>query len=231
MPEVGQLIPVVVRTEEHVETLRDACAWMGITHGRASRYVRLLEESLHGACSEEHVLAAYESSEIVDLSALWKLRAAAFRESEIDCVRWVPRGLRFEKERSRPRRVTGPGTTRSFYCWRGSSWRPTSISWPSMESPPKGLRPNRVPTSFSVPTLTSSWSSANGPNRGIGCRNGPRKHAGRSGGVPFQASSPWTAPFSFAPQERHLRAVIYGLLAGAFPSISKTESRQNSTAT
>ena len=70
--------PVIVQTKEQIEALRDACAWMGIGRGRASRYHRLLEESLEGACSEEHLLAAYESSEIVDLYVLWKRHAAAF---------------------------------------------------------------------------------------------------------------------------------------------------------
>ena len=68
--------PIVVQTEEQIEALRDACAGMGIKRGRASRYARLLEESLVGACSEEHVLAAYESSEIVELWTLWKRHAA-----------------------------------------------------------------------------------------------------------------------------------------------------------
>lgn len=68
----------VFRTDEHVAGLREACAWMGITRGRASEYVRLLEESLRGASSEEHVLAAYESSEIVDLYDLWKPQARLF---------------------------------------------------------------------------------------------------------------------------------------------------------
>ena len=51
---------------------------MGITRGRASEYVRLLEESKRGASSEEHVLAAYESSEITDLYGLWKRQARLF---------------------------------------------------------------------------------------------------------------------------------------------------------
>ena len=70
--------PIVVQTEEQIEALRDACAGMGIKRGRASRYPRLLEESLVGACSEEHVLAAYESTEIVELWTLWKRHAAGF---------------------------------------------------------------------------------------------------------------------------------------------------------
>ena len=72
------LNPVIVQTEEQIQALRDACTWMGIGRGRASDYRRLLEESLEGAWSEKHLLAAYESSEIVDLYVLWKRHAAEF---------------------------------------------------------------------------------------------------------------------------------------------------------
>lgn len=72
------LNPAIVKTEEQLEVLRRACAWLGVGRGRASRYHRLLEESLAGACSVEHLLAAYESGEIVDLYGLWEQRAEEF---------------------------------------------------------------------------------------------------------------------------------------------------------
>ena len=76
--EVESLNPVIVQTEDQIEALRRACAWLGVRRGRASRYQRLLEESLDGACEEEHLLAAFESSEIVDLYVLWERHAAEF---------------------------------------------------------------------------------------------------------------------------------------------------------
>ena len=77
-PEVPFVTGKVVGIEEHLRVLKEACAWMGVSRGRASRYIRLLEGSLDGATSDEHILAAYESSEIVDLFRLWKPRASGF---------------------------------------------------------------------------------------------------------------------------------------------------------
>ena len=61
-----------------LEKLEDACEWLNIEHGRAADYRRLLDEFEEGGRSGEHILAYYESCEIVELYTLWKERVDVF---------------------------------------------------------------------------------------------------------------------------------------------------------
>ena len=66
-------------TDAFVHQLKHACHWLNIERGRTRDYVRLLEEfdSVPGR-SDEHVLAYYESCEIVDVLQLWEHRVHQF---------------------------------------------------------------------------------------------------------------------------------------------------------
>ena len=66
-------------TDAFVQKLKRACHWLDIGQGRTPDYVRLLEE-LDAAPrrSDEHVLAYYESCEIVDVLELWEHRIQQF---------------------------------------------------------------------------------------------------------------------------------------------------------
>ena len=63
---------------EYIEKLKDACEWLGISHGRAANYVRLLNEFAEGHRSGEHIMAYYESHDIVELAKLWRDRVDVF---------------------------------------------------------------------------------------------------------------------------------------------------------
>ncbi len=62
-------------TDTFVQQLNCASQWLNIGQGRARAYVRLLEEfdRVHRR-SREHILAYYESCEIVELFELWENR-------------------------------------------------------------------------------------------------------------------------------------------------------------
>lgn len=67
------------RHEEHVEAIRRACDWLGITQGRAAAYAKLITQFFKGSSrTEEQVLAYNESCEIVDLFELWSRHADEF---------------------------------------------------------------------------------------------------------------------------------------------------------
>ncbi len=58
---------------EYLIALKAACNWWKIEQGRATEYIRRLEEfSKAMILSQEHILAYYESFEIVELFRLWK---------------------------------------------------------------------------------------------------------------------------------------------------------------
>ena len=66
-------------TTEYIETLKAACNWLKIDHGRAKEYVRRLEEFQKAKFrSNEHLLAYYESYEIVEIFRLWETRVDEF---------------------------------------------------------------------------------------------------------------------------------------------------------
>ena len=66
-------------TDALVQKLNRACHWLDIGQGRTRAYVRLLEEFDSGPRrSHEHVLAYYESCEIVELLELWEHRIHQF---------------------------------------------------------------------------------------------------------------------------------------------------------
>lgn len=63
----------------YVEKLKLACDWLSIEQGRATEYIRLLEESDRAKPpTSEHILAYYESFDIVELFELWEGRIAEF---------------------------------------------------------------------------------------------------------------------------------------------------------
>ena len=62
----------------YLHKLKDACAWLNIEQGRATDYRRLLDEFNKGGQSDEHILAYYESREIVELFELWEKRVDEF---------------------------------------------------------------------------------------------------------------------------------------------------------
>ena len=62
----------------YLHELKDACAWLKIKQGRATDYRRLLDEFDKGGRSDEHILAYYESREIVELYELWGKRVDEF---------------------------------------------------------------------------------------------------------------------------------------------------------
>ncbi len=58
---------------EYLKALKVACNWWKIKQGRATEYIRRLEEfDKAKILSQEHILAYYESFEIVELFRLWK---------------------------------------------------------------------------------------------------------------------------------------------------------------
>ena len=62
-----------------IKKLKRACHWLNIGQGRARDYVRLLEEFDSVARkSDKHVLAYYESCEIVEIFELWENRVHQF---------------------------------------------------------------------------------------------------------------------------------------------------------
>ena len=63
---------------DYQEELEDACEWLGISKGRAAKYVRLLNEFNQGRRSDEHNMAYYESRGIVELWKLWRDRVDVF---------------------------------------------------------------------------------------------------------------------------------------------------------
>lgn len=59
--------------------VREACEWLQIERGRAHRYLRLLQEFNAGhSFSDEHLLAYYESYEILELFQYWAKRVDEF---------------------------------------------------------------------------------------------------------------------------------------------------------
>lgn len=66
-------------TDAFVQKLKRACHWLDIGHGRTRDYVRLLEEfDSAPRRSDQHVLAYFESCEIVELLELWEHRIHQF---------------------------------------------------------------------------------------------------------------------------------------------------------
>ena len=65
-------------TTNYRHKLDAACEWLKIGKGRAADYRRLLDEFDKGSLSGEHILAYYESYEIVELFELWKERVDEF---------------------------------------------------------------------------------------------------------------------------------------------------------
>lgn len=63
---------------EYQQKLENACEWLGISHGRAAKYVRLLNEFDQERLSDEHIMAYYESHVIVELCNLWRERIDTF---------------------------------------------------------------------------------------------------------------------------------------------------------
>ena len=72
MPLEKELMP------EYQKKLKDTCTWLGIQQGRATQYVRLLDESGQERQSGEQIMSYYESHEIVELYELWRERVGAF---------------------------------------------------------------------------------------------------------------------------------------------------------
>lgn len=66
-------------TQEYEKTLEDACNYWDLSEGRARAYIRRLDEFQRAeTLSQEHILAYYESYEIVELFKLWKDRIDDF---------------------------------------------------------------------------------------------------------------------------------------------------------
>ena len=66
-------------TDAFVQQLKRACHWLNIGQGRTRDYVRLLEEfDSVPQRSDKHVLAYYESCEIVEVLDLWENRVHQF---------------------------------------------------------------------------------------------------------------------------------------------------------
>ncbi len=64
---------------DFLHKLRRACEWLQIERGRALEYLRLLEEfDSVNPLSDEHILAYYESYEILELFQLWHERINEF---------------------------------------------------------------------------------------------------------------------------------------------------------
>lgn len=63
---------------KYLHKLEEACKWLNIEQGRAADYRRLLDEFERGSRSGEHILAYYESYEIVELFDLWERRVDEF---------------------------------------------------------------------------------------------------------------------------------------------------------
>ena len=69
-------------TARHIEKLKAACDWLKIRRGRTREYIRCLEEfnkvEILSRVPDEHILAYYESFEVVELFQLWRKRVDDF---------------------------------------------------------------------------------------------------------------------------------------------------------
>ena len=64
---------------DYLLKLQQACEWLQIERGRALKYLRLLEEfDSVDPLLDEHILAYYESYEIIELFQLWEKRINEF---------------------------------------------------------------------------------------------------------------------------------------------------------
>ena len=64
---------------DYLLELQQACEWLQIDRGRALKYLKLLKEfDSVEPLSDEHVLAYYESYEIIELFRLWRNRVSEF---------------------------------------------------------------------------------------------------------------------------------------------------------
>jgi hypothetical protein len=58
---------------EQLQSLQKACKWLNVKRGRASKYIKLINEFYkHGIRSPDHLLAYYESCEIVEIYQCWE---------------------------------------------------------------------------------------------------------------------------------------------------------------
>ena len=84
----------VVRWEEHVAVLQEACDALGIGRGRAGKLTRLIGEFFEETkWSRDHGLAANESFEITDIYRLWRPhwdRFPGLKERIAKCLRKGP---------------------------------------------------------------------------------------------------------------------------------------------
>ena len=68
-----------MRYTEQVSRLAEACSWLGIDQGRATRYGKLIREFFEDdARSPQHILAFGESCEVVELFELWNAHISTF---------------------------------------------------------------------------------------------------------------------------------------------------------
>ena len=68
-------------SEERTQKLKVACEWLGIERGRAIEYVRLLDEFQRlDIFSDQHLLAFFESYELIELFDLWESRSKFFSD-------------------------------------------------------------------------------------------------------------------------------------------------------
>ena len=80
-------------TDFYIRRLKHACEWLDLDQGRAHAYVRLLEEfDQIGQYSDEHILAYYESCEIVELVELWEYRVDEFPGLRVKLQRACSKG-------------------------------------------------------------------------------------------------------------------------------------------
>jgi len=77
---------------DYQKKLEDACTWLGISQGRAAEYVRLLHEFDQERLSDEHIMAYYESNDIVELCKLWRERIDAFPGLKDELLRVCEKG-------------------------------------------------------------------------------------------------------------------------------------------
>ena len=101
------------------DRLKEALRWLGIEHGRAAMYERLLVEHSQGQRSNEHFFAYYEAMEIVNIFESWRDRAIDFPSIQ-DRISYVfKKGAILSENESAPANSNRPRNDAFVYVLAG----------------------------------------------------------------------------------------------------------------
>jgi len=95
-----------IHYSQHLDDLRRACQWFGVSNGRSLKYAKLIKEFFgKSERSREHILVYNESFEITELYKLWKPYVAGFARLKEKIRRCLEKGPLL-REDERPNRST-----------------------------------------------------------------------------------------------------------------------------